>query len=175
VRGAISTERLDVTVATTEVVEALLAGPSAAEAALGTRLAEGWLDDPDVQDGLRIHLVHLRRDPSEAPWRVRLITLRTERLVVGSVNMKGPPGPDGTADIGWGVSPAYRGHGIAREAARALLSWALGQPGVRRVTARIQPTNTPSIRLARHLGMDPTPEWHPGQGRIWETRKGGGP
>ncbi len=171
---AISTERLDLTVATTEVVEALLLGQSAAEPLLGTRLAEGWLDDPDVQDGLKIHLAHLRRDPSEAPWRVRLITLREERLLVGSVNMKGKPGTDGTADIGWGVSPAYRGHGIAGEAARTLLSWAVGQPGVRRVTARIQPTNTPSIRLARRLGMGPTPHWHPGQGRIWEIRKGGG-
>jgi RimJ/RimL family protein N-acetyltransferase len=95
------------------------------------------------------------------------MVLRDERLVIGSVNMKGPPGAAGTVDMGWGVDATYRGRGYTTEAARAVLAWLLAQPGVRRVTARIQPENLPSIAVARRLGLRPTAERHPEQGTIW--------
>lgn len=150
-------------------VEAVLAGDTEAAGALvGARLLPGWLSDPDVRTGLSINLRALRADPAQVPWRIRLMVLRDERCVIRSINMKGPPGPDGTVDMGWEVEPTYRGRGFATEAAQGVLAWVLGQPGVRRVTARIQPENLPSIRVARRLGLRPTAERHPEQGIIWE-------
>lgn len=140
----------------------------AAEALVGARLLTGWLGDPDVRAGLSIQLRALRVDPAEVPWRIRLMVLRDEQRVIGSIDVKGPPGPDGTVDMGWGVEATYRGRGFATEAARAVLAWLLAQPDVRRVTARIQPENLPSIQVARRLGLRPTAERHPEQGVIWE-------
>jgi [ribosomal protein S5]-alanine N-acetyltransferase len=151
-------------------VEAVLAGAvETAEALVGARLLTGWLDDPDVAQGLSIHRAALRADPAEVPWRIRLMVLRDERLVIGSINMKGPPGAAGTVEMGWGVDSTYRGRGYATEAAREVLAWLLAQPGIRRVTARIQPENLASIGVARRLGLRPTAERHPEHGTIWET------
>jgi [ribosomal protein S5]-alanine N-acetyltransferase len=150
-------------------VEAVLADDTeAAERLIGVRLLTGWLEDPDVRVGLSIHRQALRADPAQVPWRIRLMVLRDERCAIGSINMKGPPGADGTVDLGWGVEPTYRGRGFATEGAQGVLAWVLGQPGVRRVTARIQPENLPSIRVARRLGLRPTAKRHPEQGIIWE-------
>jgi RimJ/RimL family protein N-acetyltransferase len=153
-------------------VEAVLAGTiDTAETLVGARLLTGWLDDPDVRTGLSIQLAALRADPSEVPWRIRLMVLRDERLVIGSVDVKGPPGAAGTVDMGWGVDSTHRGRGYATEAARAVLAWLLAQPGVRRVTARIQPENLPSIGVARRLGLRPTAERYPEHGTIWELAR----
>jgi [ribosomal protein S5]-alanine N-acetyltransferase len=150
-------------------VEAVLADDTEAAGALvGARLLLGWLSDPDVRTGLSIHLRALRADPGQVPWRIRLMVLRDERCAIGSVDMKGPPGADGTVDMGWGVESTYRDRGFATEAAQGVLAWVFGQPGVRRVTARIQPENLPSIRVARRLGLRQTAERHPEQGIIWE-------
>jgi RimJ/RimL family protein N-acetyltransferase len=150
-------------------VEAVLAGTvEAAGTLVGARLLTGWLNDPDVRAGLSIHLAALRADPAAVPFRIRLMVLRDERLVIGSVDMKGPPGAAGTVDMGWGVASTHRGRGYATEAARAVLAWLAAQPGVRRVTARIQPENLPSVAVARRLGLRPTAERHPEQGTIWE-------
>jgi RimJ/RimL family protein N-acetyltransferase len=150
-------------------VEAVLAGTlETAETLVGARLLTGWLDDPDVRAGLSIQLAALRADPSEVPWRIRLMVLRDEGLVIGSVDLKGPPGAAGAVDMGWGVDSTHRGRGYATEAACAVLAWLLAQPGVRRVTARIQPENLPSIGVARRLGLRRTGERHPEQGTIWE-------
>jgi RimJ/RimL family protein N-acetyltransferase len=152
-------------------VDAVLADDvEAAEALVGARLTTGWLADPDVRVGLAIHQRALRADPGQVPWRIRLMVLRDETLVVGSIDVKGPPGPDGTVDMGWGVEPTYRGRGLAAEAAEAVLAWLLAQPGVRRVTARILPENLPSVRVAGRLGLRPTAERHPEQGIVWEAR-----
>jgi RimJ/RimL family protein N-acetyltransferase len=152
-------------------VDAVLADDlEAAEALVGARLLTGWLGDPDVRVGLSIQQQALQADPGQVPWRIRLMVLRDEPLVIGSIDVKGPPGPDGTVDMGWGVEPTYRGRGLATEAAEAVLAWLLVQPGVRRVTARIQPENLPSIRVARRLGLRPTDERHPEHGLVWEAR-----
>jgi ribosomal-protein-alanine N-acetyltransferase len=139
-----------------------------AEAMLGARIPPGWPRDRQSRVGLAIHLAALREDRGEEPWRVRLIVLRGERRTVGTVSLKGAPGPDGSVDLGWELELEDRGRGFATEAAQAVLRWALREPRVRRVTARIQDDNAPSIRVAERLGMRPTAERHPEQGLIWE-------
>jgi RimJ/RimL family protein N-acetyltransferase len=109
----------------------------------------------------------LRRHPADEPWRVRLIVLRAERRTVGTIHLKGPP-RSGTVDLGWEVEATDRRRGLATEAARVVLGWALRQPRVRRVTARIHDENAPSIRVAQHLGMRRTSERYPRQGMVWE-------
>jgi RimJ/RimL family protein N-acetyltransferase len=56
-------------------------------------------------------------------------------------------------EIGYGVVPAARGHGIAKAAASTLVDWAFRQPGVRRVRATIAPDNHHSQGVARAAGL----------------------
>ena len=57
--------------------------------------------------------------------------------------------------IGWRLRRTAWGHGVATEAAGAVLARALGPLGLRVVVALIHPDNTASIRVAEKIGMLP--------------------
>jgi len=51
-------------------------------------------------------------------------------------------------EIGYVVTPAARGRGVASRALRLVTGWAIDGLGLERVELRIDPLNTPSIRVA---------------------------
>ncbi|KIP52632.1 GNAT family N-acetyltransferase [Leucobacter komagatae] len=59
----------------------------------------------------------------------------------------------GIADIGWAADPEHAGKGYVTEAAAGLLDFLFGQVQMHRVAAKIDPRNTPSMRVAERLGM----------------------
>ena len=87
------------------------------------------------------------------PFAAFVIIRVRDGLAVGDAGFHGPPNADGEVEIGYAVVPVARGAGIAGEAARLLVTWALSQPTVRTVTARVEPGNTPSERLLASLGF----------------------
>lgn len=54
-------------------------------------------------------------------------------------------------EVGWALSPAFHGQGMAAEALTAVLGWADGA-GVGATCCIIDPANAPSIRLAEKVG-----------------------
>ena len=58
-----------------------------------------------------------------------------------------------TVELGWALTAADQGKGYAAEAARAGLELAFDRMHVHRVTAELDPRNTPSIALCGRLGM----------------------
>jgi RimJ/RimL family protein N-acetyltransferase len=56
-------------------------------------------------------------------------------------------------EIGWMLLPQYRGRGLAREAARAIIDFAFEQVGAARIVARIVPRNLGSISVAQKVGL----------------------
>lgn len=56
-------------------------------------------------------------------------------------------------DIGFAFLPAYRGQGIAREAADAIKAHARDVHGIRHLAAVVDPANARSIRLLEQLGF----------------------
>lgn len=60
-------------------------------------------------------------------------------------------GPE--VEIGWRLTHAARGQGIATEAAQAVLEYGLAGLGLDRVVADIFPENLASVRVARRIGM----------------------
>jgi RimJ/RimL family protein N-acetyltransferase len=93
-------------------------------------------------------------DESER-WFNWIIRDRSSREAVGYVQATVETATR-IADGAWVVGSRYQGRGYAREAARAMLWWLHGQ-GVSAVTARIHPDNRASERVARALGLSPTP------------------
>jgi RimJ/RimL family protein N-acetyltransferase len=134
-----------------EMVEAVLAGDrGAAGRKLGATVPECW-PEAELHSALPVHLERLRTTPNAAQWGLRAIVVDGDLL--GSAGFKGPPGPDRSVEIGYGVIPAARGRGLATAAADVLVAWAMRQPGVRRVRATIAPDNRPSQHVARHAGL----------------------
>ena len=60
-------------------------------------------------------------------------------------------GPE--VEIGWRLTRAARGQGVATEAAQAVLHHGLGALGLDRVIADIHPGNAASVGVARKIGM----------------------
>ena len=86
------------------------------------------------------------------PFFAYVIVRRSDGLAVGDAGFHGPP-RDGEVEIGYALVPAARGDGLAGEATGLLVDWARAQPGVRRVAARVDPSNEASRRLLEKLGF----------------------
>jgi ribosomal-protein-alanine N-acetyltransferase len=152
-----------------EAVAAIMRDDRAAAGRLiGARVPEAW-PDAELRSALPVHLERLRRSPADIAWGVRGILVDGELL--GSAGFKGPPGRDGSVELGYGVVPEARGRGLASAAASALVEWAFRQPGVRRVRATIAPGNTASQVVARRAGLrhvGRAPDAQHGELEVWE-------
>lgn len=110
---------------------------------------------------LELRRIQLAADPARAPWSVRAMVRRDDRVMVGFVNFHGPPGVNdieaaGAAELGWTVFPEHRRQGYATETALRLMDWARAEYGVRRFISSTTPDNAPSLRVHEKLGFRPT-------------------
>ena len=78
---------------------------------------------------------------------------RESGRVVGDIGFLGPPDESGSVEIGYCVIPDRRRRGYASEAARALVDWALDQPGVEVVVASPESGNLASVRTLERVGF----------------------
>jgi [ribosomal protein S5]-alanine N-acetyltransferase len=167
----LTTRRLELIPASVETLELLVAYEfGEASELLGVEILPGWPYEPEAIEEIPWHLKALQTDPSALLWRVRLIVLRAENRVIGSTNFKGRPASDGTVEIGWRVTPEYRGQGIATEATQAMIAWAMGHSKVKRVVATIRRDNDSSEYLAKRIGMTLSRETRRDL-RVWELRR----
>ena len=149
---------------------ALLPLPAQAAAALpedrqgASRILDATLPSEwpaaDLLDVLPLQAAAL---PSDERFGVWVMIERASRSVVGDIGFMGPPDEDGFVEVGYSVIPARRRDGYATEAARAILAWALDQPGVKAVVAGCDRDNEASVRTLERVGFRRTGE---AKGRI---------
>jgi [ribosomal protein S5]-alanine N-acetyltransferase len=121
---------------------------------LGAKLPADW-PQLDLVDLLPAQAALGLRDE---PFGIWVLVERETGEVVGDTGFLGRPDADGLVEIGYSVVPAARRRGFATEAAGALVTWALGQPGVRAVLAACDQDNVPSVRTLERLGFTCTRE-----------------
>ena len=81
------------------------------------------------------------------PW---VITRKNDQQLLGMIEMRIN---QYRADLGYLVARPYWGQGIATEAAKALVGWALAQPSIYRVWAVCDVENKASARVLEKVGM----------------------
>ena len=97
-------------------------------------------------------LAQMRATPP-SPWTHGFaIVDRATGSMIGSCGFKGPPDGDGVAEIAYGIDAQHRGHGYAKEAAAALVKFALGA-GAGVVRAHTKPENGASGRVLASCGF----------------------
>jgi ribosomal-protein-alanine N-acetyltransferase len=148
------TERLDLRPLPSAAAGALPDDRDRAAHVLGLALPADW---PQV-DLLDVLPLQARVGPSEECYGVWLIIERETQMVVGDIGFIGPPGADGSVEVGYSVIPDRRRRGYATEAARSIVGWALRQPGVRTVVAGCDEENLPSVRMLERIGFSRTGE-----------------
>lgn len=150
---ALDTARLRLIPITLEVMEAVLDHDKpGAEHIVGARFPAGWPDDPLLDVGFPYSRAAIRAAPDVRLWGDSLVVLRDEPRVVGSVVFHGRP-RDGVAEVGYSIEHGSRGNGLATEATRACVEWALAQAGVAAVQATTFPWHTASLGVIRNIGM----------------------
>ena len=75
------------------------------------------------------------------------------RTLIGSAGYKGPPSPDGTVEVGYGIMRDHQRQGYASETVRGLLEHAFAVPAVHRVIAETLPKLSPSIGVLHKCGF----------------------
>lgn len=152
----IRTERLTLVPATDASTRAALDGPAALAASLGAVVPATW--PPEYLDGpaLDYTLDRLAEGPEQAGWWLHFIVLEGDgagRVVIGSAGFRGPPSPDGTVEVGYGIVSDHQRRGYASEATRGLVARAFALPQVTRVIAETLPKLAPSIGVLRKCGF----------------------
>ncbi len=113
----------------------------------------GWEDGFPLAPAMDIVRAIAAAPCPQGPFTAYVIVRESDGLAVGDAGFHGPPDEAGEVEIGYAVVPVARRAGVAREAAALLTQWALAQPNVRAVTARVEPGNVPSERLLAQLGF----------------------
>jgi [ribosomal protein S5]-alanine N-acetyltransferase len=146
----IRTPRLELAAASAGLIRAALAGPGALASELGAQVPATWPHECLDAAALRFFLSRLSGDEHAAPWWLRFVLRRGltgKRALVGSAGYKGPPGPDGALELGYGIVLGLRGLGYGTEAAQGLVEQGFALAGVQRIVAHTLPDGTASIRV----------------------------
>ncbi|HEX9038537.1 MAG TPA: GNAT family N-acetyltransferase [Ktedonobacterales bacterium] len=157
----VKTPRLRLEAPSLDEARALMRGERAAlEARIGAAIPADW-PHPDLMAGLPEITAEMAgvADDTRFLW---VIIEEASARVIGDVGFHGVLRDGAAAEIGYQLEPDARGHGYATEAAAALIAWTFAQTGVSEVTARIEPSNARSLRVAAKLGMQPRPATSPG-------------
>jgi [ribosomal protein S5]-alanine N-acetyltransferase len=152
----IFTNRLQLVPAGARLLRAALEGKDILGQALRARVPATWPPQYLDRGPLEYVLERLEQGPEQEGWWLHFILLTRSiagRILVGSAGYKGPPGPDGTVEVGYGVVSDHQRQGFASEATRGLVAHAFAQPAVRRVIAETYPDMTPSIGVLTKCGF----------------------
>ena len=110
--------------------------------------------EPQSPDDIRGRIGHLFGSTTlEGERGGVVLVIESDGAVVGDLVLFHLDIEAGSAEIGWVMSPAASGRGLATEAVRALIDTAFDVYGLRRLVAQIDADNIRSAALAERLGM----------------------
>ena len=151
----LQTPRLELVPMTLAMVEAVMLGRrEQAESIANAKLPLAWPNRALVERAFTASLEAIRGDPEQRLWGDRLMLSKDgERRVIGSVVFHGAPAEDGVVEIAYGVEEGSQGQGLATEATRASVAWALAEAGVVAVRATTFAWHRASMRVIEKLEM----------------------
>jgi [ribosomal protein S5]-alanine N-acetyltransferase len=136
--AVIRTARLSLVPASARLAAADVVGVEELAGLLGARVPASW-PPPLVDDARQFFAERLGEHPDEEGWWLWYWLVpdvpAASADLVGVGGFKGPPGEDGTAEIGYSLLPEHQLRGYATEAVAALIRHAFGRREVRRIIA----------------------------------------
>jgi len=135
--------------------EAILEDRRRLERMLGATVFDDWFDFPGVAsiETMRVLHEHLRANPDVFGWWTYLFVHAGDGVLIGMGGYKGRADEAGMVEIGYAIVPAYRGRGLATEAARGLIDHAFAHEHVNRVDAHTLAERIASTRVLERAGM----------------------
>ena len=91
--------------------------------------------------------------PDKKHWLSYFIYVENANCIIGTCGFKGPPSEEGTVEIGYEISPAYRRKGYAAEAAHALCKFASKHKEINSVIAHTLADDSRSPGVLQKYGF----------------------
>ena len=135
--------------------EAILKEQKHLEQMLGVKVFDNWFDFPGVAgiEAVRFGYEYLNANPDALDWWTYLFIHVVDNALVGQGGFKGKADEAGTVEIGYAIVLAYRGRGLATEAARGLVDYAFSHPHIKQVDAHTLAERNASTRVLEKVGM----------------------
>lgn len=115
---------------------------------LGALVPETW--PPDNLRDVLSYFYGLYKEHQEWEGWLTWYAIRIDvdyPILCGGTGFKGPPDKRGMVEIGYSVLPEFQRQGLATEMVAGIVQWAKHRPEVRRVEAKTNVDNIPSIRV----------------------------
>ena len=169
----LQTDRLQLIPYNPTLLAALLESADRFEEASGLRVAEGFRDFVTSGEVSPEWLAKALAPGDHDPWLHGFaIVDPAERLAIGGAAFKGPPDAVGVVEIGYGVVPSYQGRGLATEAARALVGFALDEGRAKVVRAHTLRERNASVSVLTRCGFTFVGEVEdPEDGPVWRWER----
>jgi RimJ/RimL family protein N-acetyltransferase len=142
---------------------------------LGVTVFDDWFVFPGVAgiEAITYGYEYLKANPDVAGWWTYLFIHLEDNALIGQGGFTGKANEAGMVEIGYAIVPAYRGRGLATEAAQGLTDYAFSHPHVQTVDAHTLAEPNASTRVLEKLGMvrvGSAPD--PDVGEVWHWRIG---
>ena len=150
--------------------EAILTDQRQLEPMLGVTVFDNWFDFPGIAgiEAIRFSCEYLTAHPNALGWWAYLFIHVKDRVLIGYGGYKGEASETGMVEIGYAIIPAYRGRGLAQEAARGLIDYAFSHSHITMVDAHTLAEKNASARVLEKVGMKNVGALHdPDDGEIW--------
>lgn len=169
----LETARLRLIACTPRQLLALIDQPDRFAQESGYPAADGLREFFGSDDVSPEWLAALRSSDEADPWRHGFFVVhRDSGAAIGSAGFKGPPAPDGSVEIAYGIVPGFQGHGYATEAAAALIDLALADTRVRLIRAHTLPEPNASTRVLMKCGFRRLGTFEdPDDGPVWRWER----
>jgi ribosomal-protein-alanine N-acetyltransferase len=144
-------------------------GDAALGEALGVTVEPDWAG-PDALQAMNFSLGFLETHPEAADWWMHVFIHEADNRLIGLGGYKGLPA-GGMVEFGYELAPAFRGQGLATEAARGMIEHAFAQDDIDHVIAHTLAEENASTRVLKRVGLRFDGEVHdPDDGDIWRWR-----
>ena len=163
--GRIETVRLELICCNKDILEALFKGDESLAALLQINIPGKWTEFGEP--AFKFTYKNILEGPGKIGWGTYLPVLKKTKTLLGSCGYKGEP-KNGMVEIGYEVSEAYRGWGLATEMAKALIKNAFESNEVEYVQAHTLAEVNESGSVLKKCGMQVTGEVNdPKDGKLW--------
>lgn len=146
----ILTSRLQLLSCTLQYFEALLQGKDVLGELLDIDIPEEWTEYPEI---ILVAYDKLRNDPSMLGWFFYLVVHQEDKRLIGAGGFKGRPDNNGTVEIGYEITPAYRDQGYGTELTQALVRFAFNHSYVQKVIAHTEEEYNAAVKVLQKSGM----------------------
>jgi ribosomal-protein-alanine N-acetyltransferase len=153
---SIRSARLELVPATLAHVEAEIESPEALGRLLSATIPASWPPGEYDRSAMEFFRARLSEDPASVEWYGWYAVQRFEggrSVVIGAAGYLGPPGSDGTVEVGYSIAPEFQAQAYATEIVQALVTRAWSIPVVNRVIAHTQPSNVGSVKVLERCGF----------------------